>query len=167
MFAKIKEFFRKRLVQLKRKPQIIPLILICISCMVYTFKLSNYSFAAIYSSDSWVAILVFLTTLFSILAIFTYMGAFDRKKVKIVMVILAVVQLVALFSFDLLCYNSISSKIAEGSEREQLAQAVVDLRQHMIWLGLSIVFVVTRPVYKNLLQKINTSVKNSEFEDVA
>lgn len=166
MLAKIKEFFRKRIVQLKRKPQIIPLLLICLSCVVYTFELSNYSYAAIYSSDSWVAILVFLTTLFSILSIFTYLGAFDRKRVKPVMVILAVVQLVALFTFDYLCYGSITAKIAEGSDRIELAQAVVDLRGHMICLGLSIVFVVTRPIYKKLLQKINTTVKDNEFEEI-
>lgn len=162
---KLKEFFRKRIVHLKKKPQVIPLICVIISCMVYTFKLSNYSNAAIYSSDSWVAVLVFVTTLFSILSIFTYMGGYDRKKVKMPMIVLAVFLLVVLFACDYLCFGSISAKIASGSERAELIQAKSDLIKHMIWLGISIVLIVTKPLYHKLLLKINTSVTDSEFDD--
>lgn len=165
VWAKIKELFRKRLVHLKRKPQLIPTLFIIISCMVYTFRLSNFSNAAIYASDFWVAIFVFLTTLFSILSIFTYLRAFDRKKVKYVMIVLCLIQLLALFVFDFMTYGSLSRKIAEGSERPEIHQAVKDLRQHMIFLCISFVLVITRPVFRTLLSKIDTSVKDSEFDD--
>ncbi len=164
LIAGIKEFFRKRIVHLKRKSQLIPLVFVVVSCMVYTFKLSNYSNAAIYASDFWVAILVFLTTLFSILAIFTYLGAFDRKKIKYPMVILAVILLAVIFIFDLKCYGSISKKILEGSERAELIKAKSDLVNHMIILAVTILLIVTRPLYHKLLMKINTSIKNSEFD---
>lgn len=168
--AKIKEFFRKKIVNLKRKPEILPLLAIIIACMIYTFKLSNYSNASIYATDFWVAILVFTTTLFSILAIFTYLNAHTRKGVNKVMLALCVLILVFLFVSDFLSLRSLSTRIAEiaamgGEERPALSQAVVDLRSHMISLVVSVLLVVLKPVYGKLLNKINTSVKDNEFAD--
>ena len=80
------------------------------------------------------------------------------------MIVLALVQLVALFLFDYLCYGSISGKVLEGSERVELIQASKDLIRHMIFLAVSIVLVVTKPLYHKLLLKINTSVVDSEFK---
>ncbi|MCQ2536784.1 MAG: hypothetical protein MJ124_00120 [Lachnospiraceae bacterium] len=168
--ASIKEFFRKKLVGLKRKPEILPLLAIIISCMIYTFKLSNYSNASIYATDFWVAILVFTTTLFSILSIFTYLNSHTRKGTNYVMLVLCVIILVFLFVSDFLSFRSIAGRIdaikAAGAEdRPALNQAIIDLRNHMISLGITIAFVVLKPVYGKLLNKINTSVKDNEFDD--
>ncbi len=42
----MKEFFRKKLVGLKRSPQIIAILLTVVCCFIYTFALSSYSTAA-------------------------------------------------------------------------------------------------------------------------
>ena len=41
--SKTHEFFRKRLVTLKRKPQIIPLLVLCLAFIYYSFNLSFIS----------------------------------------------------------------------------------------------------------------------------
>ena len=168
--AKIKEYFRKRVVGLKRKPEILPLLAIIIACMVYTFKLSNYSNASIYATDFWVAILVFTTTLFSILAIFTYMSVHTRKGTNYIMLVLCVVLLAFLVFSDVMSYNSISARILAGEQagqedRPALRQALKDLRAHIITLGISIFLVVLKPVYAKLLNMIDTSVKDDELSD--
>lgn len=168
--AKIKEFFRKKLVGLKRSPQILPLLAIIIACMIYTFKLSNYSNASIYATDFWVAILVFTTTLFSILSIFTYLGVHTRKGTNYVMFALCMLILVFLLVSDVLSYGSISGRIdaikaAGADDRPALNQALIDLRKHIISLGVAILLCVLKPVYGKLLNKINTAVKDSEFDD--
>ncbi len=168
--AKIKEFFRKKLVALKRKPEILPLLAIIIACMVYTFKLSNYSNASIYATDFWVAILVFTTTLFSMLAIFTYISVHTRKGTNYVMFALCMIILVFLLVSDVLSYGSISRRIAEikaagAEDRPALTQALTDLRNHVISLGIAILLCVLKPVYGKMLNKINTAVKDDEFAD--
>ncbi len=168
--AKIKEFFRKKLVGLKRNPQILPLLAIIIACMIYTFKLSNYSNASIYATDFWVAILVFTTTLFSILSIFTYLSVHTRKGTNYVMFVLCMLILVFLLASDVLSYGSIADRIeaikaAGAEERPALNQALIDLRNHIISLIVAILLCVLKPVYGKLLNKINTAVKDSEFAD--
>lgn len=43
----MKEFFRKKIVGLKRSPQLIPMLFIIISCVIYTFSLTIFSNASI------------------------------------------------------------------------------------------------------------------------
>lgn len=168
--AKVKEYFRKKLVGLKRKPEILPLLAIIVACMVYTFRLSNYSNASIYATDFWVAILVFTTTLFSILAIFTYMSVHTRKGTNYIMLVLCVIILAFLAFSDVASYNSIAARIQAGIEagqedRPALARALKDLRAHIVSLGVSILLVVLKPLYGKLLNMIDTSVPDDDFAD--
>ena len=39
----MKEWFRKQLVTIKRNPSIIPLIVMCITCLIFNLKLTAYS----------------------------------------------------------------------------------------------------------------------------
>ena len=161
--AAIKEFIRKKIVHLKRKPETLPFLAIIISCMVYTFNLSTFSMAAIYCNDYYVAILVFVITLMSFLSIFTYMNSHDKKGVRMPMIILSVVQLVALFVCDALCYKVLHRDAIAETERVQLAEAASKSVTHMVWLVISILLIVLKPLYAKALNLINTTIKDDEF----
>ncbi len=163
VLAGIKEFFRKRLVHLKRKPEILPMLAVMISCMVYTFNLSSFSTAAIFCNDYYVAILVFVITLLSFLSIFTYLGAHDKKGVKVPMLVLSLVQIAALIVMDILCYIPLNRDAVAESERIELAKAAKDSVNHIIWLGVTFVLIVLKPVYGKLLNKIDTTIPDDEF----
>lgn len=85
-WADTKEYFRKKLVYLKRNPQIISLILIVITCFIFTFKLSLHSSALMKSDDYEISIVTFGITLASFMSIISFFGVkkltIDGKKIS-------------------------------------------------------------------------------------
>lgn len=80
--AKVKEFFRKRAVGIKRKPQNIAFLYLAIVTIYNLITLTTFSNAVItYSMRvEWVGLMVFMTTLFSILILVSYLNAFPKMK---------------------------------------------------------------------------------------
>jgi len=93
----MKDFFRKQIVNLKRAPHTIPLFILFICCIIYTFSLTEHSNASMYVSSQIIALYVFIITLSSILVIFSYMNAYSggktNKKMLAVAVFLVVLQI--------------------------------------------------------------------------
>ena len=121
----MKEFFRKKVVGLKRGPQIIPLLFLVISCCIYTFSLRYYSTASIgLQNDNFFqqlthgqvnvpvlmqnpAIYMFVQTLFSILLVITYLSVYKKGKRNNFMFSIVLIMIVVMIACEILYYFSI------------------------------------------------------------
>lgn len=173
--AKVKEWFRKLTVKLKRKTQIIPLVVILITSLVYLCTISTY--AQVIETNSGIpnlGIAMFVNTLMSILVLPIFLNAFPkRKKPNIVYIVLVFVVLALLIGMDLMYYLNTKhfianvSKIGGLTEEQLLTQypyipkAYTQLIVHMVFVGVSIVVFAFLPLYKKGINKINTR-KNLE-----
>ena len=88
----IKEFFRKTLVSLKRKPQMIALIVLGLGFVYYSFNLTLVSNTTALINGPHMGLTEFATMLFSVLSLVCFMNAFPhRKKVNIPMLALMII----------------------------------------------------------------------------
>ena len=85
----IKEFIRKRLVALKRKPQTIALLAFALAFVYYSLNLTKISDTTAYINLPGMGLAGFATMLFSILMLVCFLNAFPhRKKVNVPMLCL-------------------------------------------------------------------------------
>lgn len=165
--AGVKEWFRKRIVGLKRKTHIIPLLVTLIASIVYLLNLRTVSKSALDNYNAgWLGIAMFVVTLFSILILALYIYAFPkRKKPNIVMLVLIFVFAAAMIGMDVLYYISLSDYLKTLEEAASLYYEALDVTlAHIIILGISVVLLATLPLYKKLIMKINTRKDLEENE---
>lgn len=173
--AAVKEWFRKRIVKLKRNTKIIPYAYIIITMfivLVWLFTQSRTVNAM--RSVEWGGMAVFLTTLFSILSVAVFGSAFPkRKKVNIPMLCVLFVFLALVILSNVLYYIMVKDYVINESgwfneaaggwaapvlaeERPFIQNSLTYSIVEMILYGIAIVLVATLPLYKKLIQKINT-----------
>lgn len=167
--AKVKEWFRKFTVKLKRKTQMIPLVVILITSLVYLCTIGTY--AQVIENNSGIpnlGISMFVNTLMSILILPLFLNAFPkRKKPNIVYIVLVFVVLALLIGMDIMYYMNTKNflkpladvGITDELLREQypaIYKAYGLLIMHMIFVGISIVVFALLPLYKKGINKINT-----------
>jgi phosphoglycerol transferase MdoB-like AlkP superfamily enzyme len=174
--AKVKEYFRKKVVNLKRKPQNIPLIVLLATSVYYMlilFVLSkSIDVCAENSNVPAGGICVFITTLLSLLSLVSFLNAFPkRKKPNIAMIVVVFVMIAVMIVCDILYYVQISnylkylvslSSYAEASADPDYITAYAGLPYvigHIALLAASAVIFALLPVIKILVNKIDTSVK--------
>lgn len=180
--AKVKERFRKFIVKLKRKPQMIPLFVILITSLVYLCTISTY--AQVIETNSGIpnlGIAMFINTLMSILVLPLFLNAFPkRKKPNIIYIVAVFVVLALLIGMDVMYYMSMKNFIAQKLEEfngllteDQLltqypyiVKAYSQLIIHMVFVGVSIVVFALLPLYKKGINKINTR-KNLEENNLS
>ncbi len=162
----IKEFFRKLLVALKRRPQIIPMIALGISFLVYSLNLMNISDTTAKIQGPGMGLCGFATMLFSLLSFVCFLNAFPRrKKVNIPMLVLMFVMIAVIIFCDVFYLRAITNAITRADNPIQITKATVYialannmLNDHIILLAISVGLIALLPVYGKLLRKINTSV---------
>ncbi|MDE7400500.1 MAG: hypothetical protein K2N17_00455 [Clostridia bacterium] len=126
--AKIKEWFRKQAVTLKRKPQRIAFLFFIISSVMYLIGLNVFSPGPVidFPSQSYLGLSVFVTTLFSILVLVLFMNTFPKRGIKYkktgkkhnmnyIMLALTFVFVIVMFLMDLLYYKQLTGCI-NGNE---------------------------------------------------
>ena len=165
--AKVKEWFRKQIVSLKRSPQRIPFLFIIIVSVIWLLWLFTFSkTAATYSTIDLAGLAVFVNTMLSILIIFLFLYAFPkRKKANIVMLVLVFVFMAAMIAMDALYYYEvykfvyIDGKLDEGglAANPYVLESMRYAIAHIVLQGVSIVILALFPIYKKLLLKINTA----------
>lgn len=165
--AAVKEWFRKKIVALKIKPQIIPLVILLIATVF--FMLSLYKFSeAIYKAtrdeDSVTAatgICIFVSTLLSLLVLVSFLNAFPkRKKPNIFFIVLVGVMIAAMIACDAVYYVQMQNCMTNDSSLAQFIEPAQPLAiGHIVLLGVSAVVFALLPVYSRLIKKINTSIK--------
>jgi len=168
--AGIKEFFRKSIVSLKRKPHTIPGIVIAFAFLFYSLNLTDVSDTTAKIQGPGMGLCGFCTMLFSILGFVCFLNAFPhRKKVNIPMLLL----MFLMFGVIIFCDNHYMNRIMAALNRAEnpiklseetayIADAYNMLNTHIIVLVVAIVLIVLLPLYGRLIKKINTSV---EVED--
>lgn len=169
--AKVKEWFRKFTVKLKRQTQLIPLVVILITSLVYMVCVGTYSQVVQYNTGIKASgISLFVNTLLSILIFPTFLNAFPkRKKANKVFIAAVFVILAAILAMDLLFYlmtntyvNSYDDPEAFLAVRVEIPKAFTQLIVHMVFVGISIVVFALLPVYKKAINKINTRKELAE-----
>lgn len=186
---KIKEFFRKMMVKLKRSPQIIALVVLFASFLTYSFNLTKFSYTTTRINVSPMGLCEFVSMLFSILAMVCFLNAFPkRKKIKWVMVGIMFAMMAAIVAVDIVYYIKVDQKItadlAELGKATGTPAAVAAgiakynsdnaayfvtrrvLIAQIILLGISALLVAFLPLYRPLLKKINTSVEVEGNDDM-
>ena len=163
----IKEFIRKSIVSLKRKPQTIALVVLALAFVYYSFNLTNVSNTTAKIQGPGMGLCGFTTMLFSVLSLVCFLNAFPhRKKVNIPMLVI----MFAMLGIVIFCDFYYGSCITQAITRENnpiditgansYIAAVIDiLKVHrgIVIAGLALVALL--PVYSRWLRKIRTSVE--------
>ncbi len=164
--ARIKEWFRKKIVNLKRRPQNIALLFLAIASVYYMFIMFVIGGAIneINQVDSLPAtgLCTFISTLLSILVLVSFLNSFPkRKKPNIVFIIITALMIAAIIGCDLGYYIPVGEylKTPEGLTRSVAPKAQPYVLAHIILLAVAAVVFALLPVYSKLIKKINTSVK--------
>lgn len=161
----MKEFFRKRLVALKRSPQNIPFVALIIAFGYYSFNLTKISDTTAYIQGANMGLSSFATMLFSLLIFVCFLNSFPkRKKPNFIMIALMYV----MFAIIIVSDFNYRARIIAASSRENFAeiieknkfileaQSVVTV--HVILVLIAAVLIALIPVYSKLLRKINTNI---------
>ncbi|MBQ6231920.1 MAG: hypothetical protein IJJ80_00265 [Clostridia bacterium] len=172
--SRVHEFFRKRLVSLKRKPQIIPLLVLVLAFVYYSFNLSPVANTTALINGPHMGLSEFCTMLFSALGIVCFLNSFPhRKKANIPMLVLTFLMLGLLVFCDYYYGTRISvaltraeSPIVPTGKNAFVAVAQNVVHVHMVLLIVGAALLALLPVYSTFLRKINTSIDvagNSEM----
>lgn len=180
--ASVKEWFRKRIVNLKKNPQSIILVALFITTALWLIWLFTFS-RTIYNNQAvkWCGLVVFINTLVSILIIALFGSAFPkRKKANIVFVILLFVFMAIIITCDVLYYvemdKYIHSSLAEGgagyapndfAKNPFMEQSLNLAIAHIVLVGICAILLATLPLYRKLINKINTRkvVESTEIKE--
>lgn len=165
--AKFKEWCRKRIVALKRQPQIIPLIVLLAASVFLMFAMFPISRAAYSVREqpqcASTGICLFVSSLLSLLVLVSFLNSFPkRKKPNVIFICVVYLMVGAMIGFDLWYYMQIENCIA-GLSSDTLKLSAGDgqifMIVHIILLGIFAVVFALLPVYSRLINKIDTSIK--------
>lgn len=161
--AKAKEWWRKKVVGLKRKPQTIALVVLLLSTIVYLCSLGTLSKTVyFYVYVNWLGLPLFISNLFSILVLLLFLYTFPkRKKTNIVMLVMTFVFMAAMIACDAVFYWQLANAIKSSTESQiannpYVLSAGTLVIVHIVLVGLSALLLATLPLYKKLLMKVNT-----------
>ncbi len=165
--AGLKEAWRKFLVAIKRRPQMIPLTVLVVAFLVYSLNLMHISDTTAKIQGAGMGLSGFCTMLFSMLSMVCFMNAFPyRKKVNKPMLILMFVMLAVVIYSDVYYLGRIDAALTRAANpititasTLYIAYAQWYIRMHIIILAVAIVLIVLLPVYSKLIRKIRTSVE--------
>ena len=172
--AGFREFVRKRLVALKRKPQTIALIVLLIGFLYYSLNLTQISNTTAKIQGQGMGLAGFVTMLFSMLSLVCFLNAFPhRKKVNIPMLALMFLMLGVIIYCDIFYGGCITRAVTRENNpidptgiNGYISKAATMLRVHRIILIVGAALVALLPVYAPMLRRINTSIDvagNSEM----
>ena len=168
------EFLRKKLVTLKRKPQIIALLVLAAAFVYYSLNLPKISNTTAKIQGAGMGLSGFVTMLFSILSLVCFLNAFPhRKKVNIPMLALMFLMLGAIIFCDLYYGQRITDAVTREinpidptGSNIYISQAKSMLNVHMILVCAGAALTGLLPVYAPMIRKINTSVEVAANEDM-
>ena len=170
----IREFFRKRLVALKRKPHMIPLVVLGLAFVYYSFNLTQVSNTTALINGPHMGLAEFATMLLSMLSLLCFMNSFPhRKKTNIPMLVLMFLMVGIVFYCDVFYGNRITEALTRAdnpivldSTNAYISNAQRMLNIHKILLIAGAALTALLPVYKPLIKSINTSVEVAANEEM-
>lgn len=164
--AKTLEFLRRMVVSLKRKPSMIPLVMLLVSFLVFSLNLTDVADTTAKIQGRGMGLCQFCIMLLSLLSMVCMLNAFPRrKKPNIPMIIL----MFAMFGVMIYCNihycNAVLAAVYRAESPIKLDDTTIYIRQaynmlgvHMVLVIITAALVALLPVYSKLLKKINTSI---------
>ena len=164
--AWFKERVRKILVALKKNPQFVPLLALCVSFLEYSLNLTQISNTTAKIMGKNMGFAAFVTMLFMMLSFVCMLNAFPkRQKPKTPMIILMMVLYGAVIWADIHYMTKISWALYREENPIPLTESTMYIYDayntvliHVILIGVTIVCVLLEPVFAKLFKKINTSI---------
>lgn len=163
--AWLKERVRKFFVALKKNPQAIPLVALCITFVQYSMNLTSISDTTAKIQGANMGLAAFVSMLFMILSFVCMLNAFPkRQKPKIAMMALMVVLYATVIFADIHYIGRIDNALNNPANSfneavlEYINTAKSTLSIHVILVGITTVLMLLEPVLAKLLKKINTSI---------
>ena len=162
----MKEFFRKKIVILKRKPQMILMLVLVIGFLVYSLILTHVSDSTAKIQPVGMGLSGFCTMLFSILSFVCFLNAYPhRKKTNIPMLVLMFLMLGVLIVCDTFYMDQITRAIIRAdhpivvdANTAYITKAYDMLGVHRIVVAVGAVLTLLVPVLRKLLRRIDTSL---------
>lgn len=164
--AWIKEKIRKFLVALKKNPQVIPLLALTVSFVIFSFNLTDISNTTAKIYGPHMGLCAFVSMLLSILSYVCMFSAFPkRKKPNWLMVALLFVMYTIVIIADVCYYNSINNALTRPENpivvtksTFYILNAQYIMTVHITTVAITMVTVALEPVIAKLLKKIKTSI---------
>ncbi len=163
----LKETTRKMLVTLKKNPQLIPILALTVSVIVFSFNLTDISntTAKIYGKHMGLA--AFVSMLFSIMSYVCMFSEFPkRQKPNWLMIGLMFAMYAAIIFADSYYIGRINfaltrpeNPIVVTEATQYIYNAEYIMTMHIVTVVITMVTVVLEPVIAKLLKKINTNIE--------
>ena len=168
----LKEPHRRFFVALKRKPQNIPLAILALAFVVYSFNLSNIAYTTSRINGPGMGLIGFATMLCSTMILVCCLNAFPyRKKTRIPMLVLLLLLIGVVMYCDIFYYGAITDALTRETNRFAAEDRFLAARDvvcvHFLMLAVGVLAVALLPVYAKLIRKIRTSIDVEGNEDMA
>ena len=162
----LKEAWRKFLVSLKRRPQMIPLAVFVAAFLFYSLNLMYISDTTARIQGPGMGLAGFATMLFSMLSFMCFLNAFPyRKKPNIPMLALMFVLVGIVVFADAYYINAVLTAVTRADNPIVVTENTIYimyaewyLRIHIGILAAAVVLTALLPVYSKWLRKIKTSI---------
>ena len=166
----MKEFIRKMIVSLKRKPQTIPLLVLAAAFLVYSLNLTHISDTTAKIQLAGMGLSGFCTMLFSLLSFVCFINAYPhRKKTNIPMLVLMFLMLGILIFCDTYYAGRITQAITRAdhpivvdANTIYISKAYDMLMVHRVIVAAGALLTLLVPVLRKLLRRIDTSLPAEE-----
>ena len=166
----MKEFIRKTIVSLKRKPQTIPLLVLAAAFLVYSLNLTHISDTTAKIQLAGMGLSGFCTMLFSLLSFVCFINAYPhRKKTNIPMLVLMFLMLGILIFCDTYYAGRITQAITRAdhpivvdANTIYISKAYDMLMVHRVIVAAGALLTLLVPVLRKLLLRIDTSLPAEE-----
>lgn len=170
----IGEFFRKKVVGLKRNPKIIPLIMLFFAFLYYSLNLTSVSDTTALVQGKGMGLCEFAIMLFSMLSLLCLMNAYQRrKKTNYPMLVLLYLMIAIIIFCDVHYLNGINTALTRevgaiviSDKTDFITSAQNMFRVHLVLMGVSVLLVAFLPLYSKLIRKINTAVDIEDNGDM-
>ncbi len=161
-----KERWRKFLVAIKRRPQMIPLAVLVAAFVFYSLNLMHISDTTARIQGPGMGLAGFATMLFSMLSFMCFLNAFPyRKKPNIPMVVLMFAMLGIVIFADVYYINAVLTAVTRAENPIVVTDSTIYimyaewyLRIHIGILAAAIALTALLPVYSKWLRRIKTSI---------
>ena len=171
------EFVRKMLVSLKKNPQLIPLLALTLSFLVYSLNLTSISNTTAKIYGPHMGLCAFISMLFSILSYVCMFSAYPKRQKPNKLLIALMLAMYAVIIFvDSYYFMRIQAALTRSASPIKITKATayistsrVVLIVHIVTIVITMACVVLEPVFAKMLKKINTSVEieaNAEIAEI-
>lgn len=162
----LKEVWRKFLVSLKRRPQMIPLAALVVAFVFYSMNMMYISDTTARIQGPGMGLAGFAVMLFSMLSFMCFLNAFPyRKPVNVPMLALMFAMLAIIIFSDVYYINAVLSAVHRAENPIVVTENTIYivyaewyLRIHIGILATTIGLIALLPVYSKLLRKIKTTI---------